>query len=121
MRFLAFLGLSLWNFSPLLFAQVSFGDLSVSADSRLIFSVHSDSQVIAPEKAWFLAGLTSGGVKTLTFPVQSATWIAPLKEVQITNRFGVFRTTKAGILDVSPWSFASKSLLGTGKLQPALY
>ncbi|NNM66496.1 MAG: polysaccharide deacetylase family protein, partial [Spirochaetales bacterium] len=120
-RLWALLGLFLGKAVPLLFAQVSFGDLSVSADSRLLFSVRSDSRVIAPEKAWFLADLTSGKVKTLTFPVQSATWIAPLQEVQITNRFGVFRAGKTGMVDVSPWSFASKSLLGTGKLLPSSY
>ncbi len=102
-------------------AQVSFSGLSVDQGKHLVFSVRASSAQ-GTDTGWFEADLGSGQLTTLTFPVDTAQWLAKAKVLQWSNAFGTFRLLPQGkVITVSPDSFAGKSLLRWGKPLPSAY
>ncbi len=114
--------LLLWSsLAGALSAQVSFSGLAVDQNEHLLFAVHATSPQNS-DTGWFEADLSTGKLKTLTFPVDRAEWLPGTSALQWSNAFGTYRLLPQGTVEtVSPDSFAGKSPLRWGKPLPSAY
>lgn len=104
-----------------LLAETRFDSLDLDESGNLLFQAHVDAPVYGSYSAGFKAGLEKTGLVPLsTFPEQFV-WLESTREIQIQNRFGVFRGKEGGGL-FGPLkgfpNFAQGSEIRTGKLGP---
>ena len=105
-------------------AEVVFGNLDLDAQSRLLFSARNTAASGVDYQVWFRSDLAAGTPpEPLTFFPESATYLPALGQLQIHNRFGVWRldpnTLKTSL--VSGSVFGQDPGLGEGKPLPVAY
>lgn len=101
-----------------LWGEISFGGLEVTEEEDLLFSAESDSPVTEGYTAMFRADLTSGSMSQLTFFPEEILYLRETGQIQIQNRFGVFRSGRdGGALKALPQfpSFVRGGTVSTGK------
>lgn len=76
----------------LLCAEVVFGGLQLSDDNQLLYSVEADSPRYGTYKTAFSQDMESEELRQLSFFPEKVTYLEKSKQLQIQNRFGVFRT-----------------------------
>lgn len=104
-------------------AEVGFTGLDLDAGSRLLFAAQHSSPTGAYQ-VWFRADLAAGTPPApLTYYPESAAYLASLGQLQIQNRFGVWRLDPATgqIKGVSPQVFGQDPGAGEGKPLPLSY
>lgn len=106
--------------APLL-AQVSFGDLDLSPADTLLFTAEVQAPGFGSYQAVLRSDVSDRGVEPLTFYPEYLSVLPQTGEIQIQNRFGVFRTgSRSGILEAVPGfpSFAAGAEIPVGKIAP---
>jgi peptidoglycan/xylan/chitin deacetylase (PgdA/CDA1 family) len=102
-------------------AETSFSGLDLTDDNRLLFSSESEPPVLGPYRTLFLAHLEAGAMRQLSFFPERVTYLAETNQVQIQNRYGVFRT-REDLSRMEPVSqfpaFVYGEQVQTGKLLP---
>jgi hypothetical protein len=97
------------------FAEVEFSDLDLSAQSRLLFQARTDVPGQDPYSTLLYADLKSGEIAQLSFFPEDFQLLAETGQLQIQNRFGVFRTGKdlSGLAPIGRFpSFANGRQIG---------
>ncbi|MFQ3619889.1 MAG: polysaccharide deacetylase family protein [Spirochaetales bacterium] len=111
---LSFVGWILWG-------EVSFSTLHLSSENLLLFQATAERPGENSYSTLFLSDLSSGSLKQLTFFPEEIQFLEQTGQLQIQNRFGVFRTTKDlfsfQAVDKFP-SFSSEGSFTLGKLYP---
>jgi len=123
MKFPAFLLLGVLTTASLS-AEVAFSGLDLDASSRLLFSARSVSALGGDYQVWFRSDLGAGTPPTpLTFYPEAAAWLPSLGQLQIQNRFGVWRVdpATAQVTSVAPRVFGLDPGAGEGKLLPLAF
>lgn len=107
---------------PHLWSEVTFGSLDISAGNQLVFQATVDSPVTGTFRSHFLANPAASTLETLTFYPERLFWLGRTNQLQVQNRFGVFRTNPAGteVSIVSPEAFVTKTPVAEGKVLPTL-
>ncbi len=123
MKSLAFFLLGFWTVAALS-AEVIFSGLDLDSHSRLLFSARNTTSSGSDYQVWFRSDLAAGSLpEPLTFFPESATYLPALGQLQIHNRFGVWRldtaTTKTTL--VSPSVFGQDPGVGEGRPLPMAY
>lgn len=104
-------------------AEVVFSSLDLDPQSRLLFSARN-STPSADYQVWFRSDLGAGGPpQPLTFYPESATWLRGPGQLQIQNRFGIWRLDPGSgtVTSVSPQVFGVDPGAGEGKSLPLAY
>ena len=78
--------------SAVLFGEVSFSDLQLSQENRLLFQAAADGPGHADFRTLFLADLVSGARTQLSFYPEALHFLPRTGGLQIQNRFGLFRS-----------------------------
>lgn len=76
----------------LLCAEVVFGGLNLSSDNQLLFSAEAESPRYGTYKTAFSQDMETKELTQLSFFPEKVTYLEQSKQLQIQNRFGVFRT-----------------------------
>ncbi len=76
----------------LLCAEVVFGGLHLSSDHQLLYSVAADSPRYGTYETAFSQDMEGEELRQLSFFPEKVTYLEKSKQLQIQNRFGVFRT-----------------------------
>jgi peptidoglycan/xylan/chitin deacetylase (PgdA/CDA1 family) len=101
--------------------EVTFSGLDLSPDNQLLFKATVDLPGYGSYKTLFLSDLGTKRLQQLTFFPEEITYLSDSRQLQIQNRFGVFRTDNslANIkpVDLFP-SFVNGYEIGTGKITP---
>lgn len=104
-------------------AEVSFGNLDLDAGTGLLFQAQVDSPGYGVYKTAYLADTARGELQALSYFPEQVTWLPATQELQIQNRFGVYRFsfpfTKARVLERFP-GFAAGGEIKPGKLAVSL-
>ncbi|MFW5811428.1 MAG: polysaccharide deacetylase family protein [Alkalispirochaetaceae bacterium] len=116
-----FLSTVLALLTSVLSAEVTFGGLDLNRNNELAFS----ATVTAPEygeySTLFRSDLIQGSTEQLTFFPEELVYLQESHQLQIQNRFGVFRSTD-GLASFEPLeeftSFVAGGEVATGKLSP---
>lgn len=113
-----------------LFSQVRFGELDINDADHLIFSATAEAPRFGSYRTAFRADVPAGTMEQLTFFPERVLYLAGSGQVQIQNRFGLFRTVApplpgdrqtapaapAGLLPVEGFpSFVNRDDVQTGK------
>ena len=105
-------------------AEVVFSGLDLDPSSRLLFGARNTQSSGADYQVWFRSDLTAGSPPVpLTFYPESATYLPFLGQLQIQNRFGVWRLDPgtAQVTVVSPQVFGQDPGAGEGRPLPLEY
>src|SRR6056297_1491734 len=76
-----------------MYAEVVFEGLHLSSDNRLLFSIRADSPRYGTYTTAFSQILEGNELQQLSFFPEKVTYLEQSKQLQIQNRFGIFRTT----------------------------
>ncbi len=102
--------------------QVNFSGLDLSPNERLLFRAEADAPSFGSYATLFAADLNAKTMRQLTFFPEAVTLLAGNTELQIQNRFGVFRTD-AQLRNLAPVagfpSFVKGQEIQTGKINIA--
>jgi len=79
-----------WSFPA--WAEVSFSNIDIDQNSRMLFQAHADAPGYGAYKTVFSADTASLALTQLSFYPENVIWLPKTRELQIQNRFGVFRT-----------------------------
>ncbi len=113
--------LALLVFSSVTFGEVHFEGLDVNPANQLIFKATTDLPGFGTYDTLFSATLQDRKLKQLTFFPETISFLQESGQLQIQNRFGVFRSdAKLGnivAIDLFP-SFVEGHQIGTGKITP---
>lgn len=105
------------------FAQVTFSDLDLAEDNRLIFRARADFPGHGPYDTLFRADLGTGALSQLTVFPEAIALLRDGTVLQIQNRFGVFRSdddmAHVRPIDRFP-SFVTGGDIAEGKVAPML-
>ncbi len=115
------LGAAILLAAPALGADTSFAGLDLSASGQLLFSAKTLVPGDGSYSALFTANVADGTIAPLTFYPEEAMLVNDGRQLQLRNRFGVFRsdTSFATISAVKGFpSFARGASIQTGKLSP---
>ena len=108
--------------APLLFGEVNFSGLNLSPDDQLLFQAEADAPGFGHYDTLFAADLNTKTMRQLTFFPEHAMLLAGKNELQIQNRFGVFRTD-SHLQNMAPvagfGSFVKGQEIQTGKINIA--
>ncbi len=114
---LALLTLFLFNAN----ADLKFESLDLNQDNKLLFTAQATAPVYGSYNSSFEGKLDTKFLRHLTWFPESISYLSSSNQLQIQNRFGVFRTKVSGG-DVSPVaglsSFLNGGEVGIGKLGP---
>lgn len=105
-------------------AEILFSDLNLNSSSQMIFSARSRTPSGSDFSVWFSQSLADKSApQPLTYPVQSATWLSSIGQLQIQNPFGVWRIdgSTTTVRSVSPLVFGKDETVATGKSLPQSY
>ena len=105
-------------------AEVVFSGLDLDASSQLLFAARNTSSSGADYQVWFRSDLTDGAPPVpLTFYPEAATYLPSLGQLQIQNRFGIWRLdpATARVTAVSPQIFGQDPGAGEGRPLPLAY
>jgi len=101
--------------------EVFFSNLHLSKDNRLLFQATADIPGHDEFRTLFLTDVKSGSIRQMTFFPEELRFLPQTGQVQIQNRFGVFRTDK-DLANPSPISrfpsFVTGKQVQTGKIAP---
>jgi peptidoglycan/xylan/chitin deacetylase (PgdA/CDA1 family) len=107
--------------SLLTFGEVQFNGLDVSPLDRLIFKATTEAPEFGTYDTLFLASLKDRKLTQLTFFPEKIAFLKESAQLQIQNRFGVFRSDakleSIAPVDLFP-SFVKGHEIGTGKITP---
>ena len=107
-------GLSLWG-------EVSFSSLHLSKGNKLLFQAVSERPGEESFATLFLGDLNTGSLQQLTFFPEDLQYLPQTGQLQIQNRYGLFRTDTQ-FSSISPIkqfpSFNSRGWIHTGKIYP---
>jgi hypothetical protein len=104
-------------------AEVVFSGLDLDPQSKLVFS----ARTVGPTgdyQVWFRSDLAAGGAPVpLTYYPESAAWLAGIGQLQVQNRFGVWRLDPAtgAVASVAVRTFGVEAGAGEGKALPLAY
>jgi peptidoglycan/xylan/chitin deacetylase (PgdA/CDA1 family) len=104
-------------------AEVVFSGLDLDTSSRLLFAARNTTSN-ADYQVWFRTDLSAGTAPApLTFYPESAAYLPSLGQLQIRNRFGVWRLdpATAQVTAVSPQIFGQDPGAGEGRALPLAY
>lgn len=103
------------------FGEVQFEGLDVNPTNYLIFKATTDVPEFGTYDTLFSAALQNRILKQLTFFPETITFLKNTEQLQIQNRFGVFRSN-ARLENITPIelfpSFVEGHQIGTGKITP---
>ena len=103
------------------FTEVQFSGLDITPDNHLLFLASADMPEFGTYNTLFLANLKDKRLRQLTFFPEKIAFLKNSKQLQIQNRFGVFRSDSRleniGPIDLFP-AFARGHEIATGKLTP---
>lgn len=105
-------------------AEVVFSGLDLDSSSRLLFSARNIAASGAEYQVWFRSDLpASTAPEPLTFYPETVTFLPSQGQVQIQNRFGVWRIDSATsrVVSVSPQVFGRDPGAGEGKTLPLAF
>jgi len=105
-------------------AEVVFAGLDLDAQSQLLFTARNISVSTPDYQVWFRSDLGSSTPPfPLTFYPESATWLAAPGQLQIQNRFGVWRLDPGSgtVVSAAPKVFGVDPGAGEGKALPLAY
>ena len=105
-------------------AEVVFSGLDLDSQSRLLFSARNTTTFGSDYQVWFRADLAAGTPpEPMTFYPESATYLASLGQLQIQNRFGIWRVDPVSfkVTPVAPQVFGQDPGAGEGKPLPLAY
>lgn len=104
-----------------IYSEVTFSNLDVTPDDKLIFKASADLPEWENYETLFISTLQDSTIKQLTFFPEKLTLLDNQKVLQIQNRFGVFRSDSdlknVHAIDLFP-AFVNGSEIGTGKINP---
>jgi hypothetical protein len=123
MKFLAALVLGLLTATALP-AEVVFSGLDLDSQSRLLFSARNTTVAGTDYQVWYRSDLTAGSPpEPLTYYPEAATYLPSLGQLQIQNRFGVWRMDPASgkVTSVAPQVFGRGPGTGEGRALPLSY
>lgn len=104
-----------------LFGEVSFSQLHLSEGNDLLFQAVSDVPGQDQYRTLFLANLENRSIRQLSFFPEEIQYLSQTGQLQIQNRFGVFRTDK-DLKTTAPISrfpsFAEGGQIQAGKIYP---
>lgn len=104
----------------LLSAEVTFGGLNLDRSGRLLFSAETENPEFGSFSTLFSTDLASGELKQLTFFPEKLMYLSQSGQIQIQNRFGVFRIDSdfgyPSVVKEFP-SFVNGDVVASGKLQ----
>lgn len=107
---------------PLLYGEVNFTGLNLSEGNQLLFQARTDAPTFGSYDTLFEADLATRTMRPLTFFPERATLLAGNQELEIQNRFGVFRTDR-DLQNMAPVagfpSFAKGEEIQTGRINAA--
>ncbi|MCX7787673.1 MAG: polysaccharide deacetylase family protein [Spirochaetes bacterium] len=115
------LGVLLWIGGWYLWGEVTFSTLNLSKNHLLLFRATAERPGQDDFSTLFLGDIPAGTMEQLTFFPEAVQYLAQTGELQIQNRFGVFRTNRAFDPPVRVKkfpSFISQSKVSIGKLPP---
>lgn len=105
--------------SATLFSETRFSGLDLSDDNRLLFRATTESPGTGEFHSLFQADLEKETLTQLSFFPEKVTYLAETQQLQIQNRFGVFRSTDS-LSNMKPVSqfpaFVNGEEVQTGKL-----
>jgi peptidoglycan/xylan/chitin deacetylase (PgdA/CDA1 family) len=104
-----------------LVAEVWFSGLDLSTKNQLLFQAAVDSPPFGGYDTLFVADLEQDSLDQLTFFPEKVLFFGKNDQLQIQNRFGVFRTDEElkNVAPMGPFpSFVSGKEIGTGKFVP---
>ncbi len=108
--------------APLLYGEVNFSGLNLSPGDQLLFQAEADAPGFGHYDTLFAADLNTRTMRQLTFFPEQAMLLAGKNELQIQNRFGVFRTDSQ-LQNMAPvagfTSFVKGQEIQTGKINVA--
>lgn len=81
--------------APCVYGEVTFSGLDLSPANHLLFQARADAPTYGSYSTLFAANLDNRTMRQLTFFPEQVALVGPHKELQIQNRFGVFRTNAA--------------------------
>ncbi len=103
--------------------EVRFSGLDLAPDNHLLFRARADLPDFGQYDTLFLSSIPDGGLTQLTFFPERISFLRDSGQLQIQNRFGVFRSDaqlkNITAIDIFP-SFVEGSQIGTGKISPIL-
>ena len=104
-----------------LFGEVAFSNLHLSKDNKLLFQAVADIPGHDEFRTLFLADVKSGSLRQMTYFPEELRFLPQTGQLQLQNRFGVFRTDK-DLQNPSPISrfpsFVTGKQVQTGKISP---
>ncbi|HUV07981.1 MAG TPA: polysaccharide deacetylase family protein, partial [Spirochaetia bacterium] len=102
-------------------AEVEFSGLDITPANNLLFLASTDLPGFGSYETLFLAGLKEKKLKQLTFFPEKISFLKESKQLQIQNRYGVFRSDSRlqniAPIDLFP-SFVKGREIATGKITP---
>jgi len=105
------------------FGEVSFSGLDVNETEKLLFRAQADSPVNGSYDTLLLGDLKTNQLTQLSFFPEEAQYLRETEQLQIQNRYGVFRTDE-DLRNISPVAkfpaFVNGTEIQTGKINPAL-
>ena len=101
--------------------EVRFSGLDLAPDNHLLFRARADLPDFGQYDTLFLSSIPDGRLTQLTFFPERISFLRDSGQLQIQNRFGVFRSDaqlkNITAIDIFP-SFVEGSQIGTGKIYP---
>ncbi len=103
-----------------LFSEVEFSDLSLGATNKVVFKATAPSPEAGTISGHFLGEPGKKSLEALTFMPESLLYLPKTGQIQIQNRFGVFRSAPdlKTMTQVNLESFVSGKSVPEGKLLP---
>ena len=80
----------------LIYAEVEFQGLHLSPENELLFSIEADSPGYGSYQTVFSQNLDGGELQQLSFFPERVNYLEKSKQLQIQNRFGIFRSKLMG-------------------------
>ncbi len=74
------------------YGQVTFGDLDISQSDELLFSATTEAPQYGAYRTAFRTSIPGGAIEQLTFFPERMIFLSGTGQLQVQNRFGVFRT-----------------------------
>ncbi len=103
------------------YADVSFGGLDLSESNFLLYRISADYPGFGSYETLFIDNLVNGKSRQLTFFPEAVLYLKETGQVQIQNRFGVFRTDYdlGNLSTIAPFSsFLTTRIVERGKILP---
>lgn len=103
-------------------AEIRFQSLDLNEQNQLLFRSEVDAPIYGSYGTGFLADLASGKLSQLSFFPEQITWLGAAGELQVQNRYGVFRShgSLGGLQAVVGFpGFLNGGEIRSGKLGPA--